>query len=96
MKLCFSEENVSYNRTENMTKGDIKDINMEECVHDCDCEGIDDDLKTMMTVGEKRHWRKRNPSISIVAPTIGIQPSLARNTTKKILIQKKCSCNFQN
>ena len=67
-----------------MTKGDIKDLNMEECVHDCECEGIDDDLKTMMTVGVKQHWGRRNPSISIVAPTIEIQPSLARNTTKQI------------
>ena len=57
---------------------------MEECVHDCECEGIDDDLKTMMTVGVKQHWGRRNPSISIVAPTIEIQPSLARNTTKQI------------
>ena len=41
-------------------------------------------IKTMLTVGVKQHWGRRNPSISIVAPTIEIQPVLARNTTKQM------------
>ena len=39
-------------------------------------------MKTMLTVRVKQHWGGRNPSISIVASTIEIQPSLARNTTQ--------------